>query len=290
MIKRLPNGRWQARHRPVPGGQQVARNFDRKLDATRWLDEQKAAVLTGQYVDPRAGRVTFREYAEAWRAAQVHRPSTVANLESLLRRHAYPRFGDRPLASIRPSEVQAWAKGLALAPATVGVVHAAMSSIMKAAVRDRILVSNPCEGTKLPRQQRAPVVPMTLEQVEAVRAELDAKDAGALSAHGPAAAAYLPLIEATGPHFDIALLHRSPKDSIPAQRAHVARILENLVADSWGSGSDWWARYHETMREANNRVDARFGSISSKEVGLLEGFFNLTARQYLQTKWTIGSR
>ena len=170
MIKRLPNGRWQARHRPVPGGQQVARNFDRKLDATRWLDEQKAAVLTGQYVDPRAGRVTFREYAEAWRAAQVHRPSTVANLESLLRRHAYPRFGDRPLASIRPSEVQAWAKGLALAPATVGVVHAAMSSIMKAAVRDRILVSNPCEGTKLPRQQRAPVVPMTLEQVEAVRA------------------------------------------------------------------------------------------------------------------------
>lgn len=98
------------------------------------------------------------------------------------------------------------------------------------------------------------------------------------------------LIEAAGPHFDIALLHRAPKDSIPAQRAHVARILENLVADSWGSGSDWWARYHETMREANNKVDARFGSISSKEVGLLEGFFNLTARQYLQTKWNVGSR
>ena len=44
------------------------------------------------------------------------------------------------------------------------------------------------------------------------------------------------------------------------------------------------------MREANNKVDARFGSISSKEVGLLEGFFNLTARQFLQTKWNVGSR
>ena len=95
-------------------------------------------------------------------------------------------------------------------------------------------------------------------------------------------------VEAEGPHFDIALMHRSPKDSIPAQRAHVARILENLVTDACGTGQDWWARYHETMREANNKVDARFGSISSKEVGLLEGFFNLTARQYLQLKWTAG--
>ena len=27
-----------------------------------------AAMVTGQYVDPAAGRVTFREYAERWRA------------------------------------------------------------------------------------------------------------------------------------------------------------------------------------------------------------------------------
>ncbi len=96
------------------------------------------------------------------------------------------------------------------------------------------------------------------------------------------------IVRAMGPHYDISLFHRSPKDSLPAQKAHVARILENLVADAWGTGQDWWARYHETMREANNRIDARFGSISSKEVGLLEGFFNLTARQYLQQKWGRG--
>ena len=92
-------------------------------------------------------------------------------------------------------------------------------------------------------------------------------------------------VKATGPHFDVALIHRAPKESLPVQRAHVARILEDLVADAWGTGSDWWARYHETIREANNRVDARFGSISSKEVGLLGGFFVLAARRYLQTKW-----
>ncbi len=94
-------------------------------------------------------------------------------------------------------------------------------------------------------------------------------------------------IQAAGPHFDIGLIHRSPKDSILAQRTHVSRILENLVADAWGTGQDWWARYHETMREANGRPDARFGSISSKEAGLLDGFFKLAARQYLLGKWTI---
>ena len=41
------------------------------------------------------------------------------------------------------------------------------------------------------------------------------------------------------------------------------------------------------MREANGRPDARFGSISSKEAGLLDGFFKLAARQYLLDKWTI---
>ncbi|SCW80888.1 ATP phosphoribosyltransferase regulatory subunit [Sphingobium faniae] len=42
-------------------------------------------------------------------------------------------------------------------------------------------------------------LPLAPDEVEAVRAELDAKDAGALAAISPAAAAYLPLIEATGP-------------------------------------------------------------------------------------------
>jgi hypothetical protein len=39
------------------------------------------------------------------------------------------------------------------------------------------------------------------------------------------------------------------------------------------------------MREANSQEDARFGSISSREIGLLDGFFTQTAKQYLQSQW-----
>ena len=161
--------RWRARY-VGPDGKEHARGFTRKLDAQRWLDEVTASVVTGQYVDPKAGQITFRDYAERWREMQVQRPSSRAHVETMLRRHAYPELGERSLSSILPSDVQAWVKGLdGLAPATVGVVHGIVSTIMKTAIRDRRIVANPCEGTKLPRKQRVQIVPLTTEQVTAVR-------------------------------------------------------------------------------------------------------------------------
>lgn len=167
---------WRARYRDA-AGREHARHFQRKVDAQRWLDEVTAAVVTGTYVDPRAGRQTFREYAERWRAAQVHRPSTAAYTETMLRRHVYPALGSTPLADVQPSDVQAWVKALSatLAPSTVGIVHGVVSGIFRAAVRDRRLVGNPCEGTRLPRVERAQVVPLTIEEVRRLEEAVPAR-------------------------------------------------------------------------------------------------------------------
>ena len=75
----------------------------------------------------------------------------------------------RRLSSVTPSDIQAWVKGLELAPATVGVLHGIVSTVLKAAIRDRLIASNPCDGTKLPKVQRAQIVPLTTEQVSALR-------------------------------------------------------------------------------------------------------------------------
>jgi integrase len=188
-IKKRDDGKWRARYRDA-GGREHARHFERKVDAQRWLDEVTASVVTGQYVDPKAGRVTFKAYAEQWRASQVHRPSSQAHVETMLRRHAYPTLGERPLSSILPSEIQAWVKRLGVAsndrvsasrsvkplsPSTVAVVHSIVSSVMKAAVKDRRIVANPCDGTKLPKLERKKVVPPTTEQVEALRQAMPAR-------------------------------------------------------------------------------------------------------------------
>jgi hypothetical protein len=58
-IAKRSNGQYRARYRDS-GGKEHSRHFARKADAQRWLDEVTTSVATGQYVDPKAGRVTFR--------------------------------------------------------------------------------------------------------------------------------------------------------------------------------------------------------------------------------------
>ena len=167
-IKKRENGQWRARYRDE-GGREHSRHFTRKVDAQRWLDETTASVVTGQYVDPKAGRVTVREYAEQWRAAQVHREGTVVQVEGILRRH---------VSSVLPSDVQSLVKRLStvpragsrrpLSPATVGVAHRVLSAIFKSAVADRRLASSPCVGTRLPKVEKRKVEPITTEQVRAL--------------------------------------------------------------------------------------------------------------------------
>ncbi len=168
---------WLARWRD-PAGRQRKRTFPRRVDAERFLTTTEHAILTGGYVDPAAGKVTFRDYAESWRAGQVHRATTAAHVETMLRRHAYPVLGSRPLSGIRPSEVQTWVKRLstgtddnkALSPATVGVVHGLVAAVFKAAARDRTVTASPCEGTKLPKREPHRVVPLTTDTVHALAA------------------------------------------------------------------------------------------------------------------------
>jgi hypothetical protein len=81
-----------------------------------------------------------------------------------------PHFEDRRLGSIRPSETQAWVRGLEqdLAPSTIGVVYSFLAGIFRAAVRDRLIVASPCDGIRLPRPEPKRVEPLATEKVEAL--------------------------------------------------------------------------------------------------------------------------
>jgi integrase len=154
------------------GGREHARHFKRKADAQRWLDEQTAALVRGDWVDPQDGKVKFQAYADAWLAMQVLRPATALVYEPVLRRNVYPRIGHRPLAAVRASEVQAMVAWMGaeqgLAARTVRVAVVVASSVFKAAVLDRRLIVNPCTGVRLPEVHKARVEPMTTEQVQAL--------------------------------------------------------------------------------------------------------------------------
>jgi integrase len=165
--------RWQARWRDETGRQRK-QNFDLRNDAKRALAAATVDPLRGAFVDPRAGRTLFEGFGEGWRAAQVHRATTAAQVETHLRRHVYPTFGDRPIGAVRPSEIQAWVRGLEqhLAPSTIRVVYSFVAAIFRAAVRDRLIVATPCVDVRLPRPEPKRVEPLATDRVEALIAAM----------------------------------------------------------------------------------------------------------------------
>src|SRR5437879_13071484 len=74
-----------------PQGREDSQVFAAKDAAQAHVSRMELAVRDGSYIDPAHGRSTFREYAEGWRADQLHhRGGTVEQAESRLRLHAYP--------------------------------------------------------------------------------------------------------------------------------------------------------------------------------------------------------
>lgn len=161
--------RWQVRWRDAAGEQQKE-NFTKRSQADTRAATIEADLARGLYVDPAAGKESFRAVAERWRTTAVHKGTTPSRVERGLRLHVYPTFGDRPIVSIRPSEVQAWVKDRSqvLAPSTLRVTFSYMVTVMHTAVRDRTIAINPCAGIKLPEVRRAEIVPLHKDAVHAL--------------------------------------------------------------------------------------------------------------------------
>jgi integrase len=161
---------WKVRY-VDPDGVEHTHKFKRKAAADTFATEVEHRKLSGLYVDPAAGRVTFKEYAEAWRAAQPHRPGTSEQLESRLRLHVYPAIGARPLAAIRPTELKAMIRGreAQLASSTVENIAGWVASIFNAAVADRIIATSPAtKALDVRASASREITLLTPEQMDAV--------------------------------------------------------------------------------------------------------------------------
>jgi len=90
------------------------------------------------------------------RTAQIHREGTAVMVEGALRRHVYPVIGDCPLESIVPSDLQLLDRRMErnLSPKSVIVIYRYVSTIFKAATRDRRIALSPCDGIRLPKDVR----------------------------------------------------------------------------------------------------------------------------------------
>jgi integrase len=171
-INKRPDGRWRARYRG-PDGREITRHFDRKSDGEQWLTSVEHTKLAGTYVDPALGRTTLAMWATSWleAVAPTLKPSTATSYEGLLRVRVLPTLGATPLASLRPSDVQALVISMereGLSSSRIRQAAVVLGLVLDAAMRDGLVARNVARGVKLPRVRRDEAAyfdPATVERI-----------------------------------------------------------------------------------------------------------------------------
>ena len=165
--------RWDVRYRDPEGKERTKGGFTAEKLAKAWAAKVEVSKQDGAYVDPVRGKVTLRAYVmgtgndPGWLASQQqHSPGTTRNVSGIMRR-LLRVHGDRPLSSITRSDIQGWVGELAktLSPSSVGAHAVWCATVFKSAVLDGRIARTPCVQIRLPKVERALVVPMPIESV-----------------------------------------------------------------------------------------------------------------------------
>lgn len=127
--------------------------------------------------------MTLGEWLDKWLSdymALTVRESTMDNYKAMSQHYIKPYLGDAKIGSVTTADIQKmynWLrengrvnehheKGNALSDSVIRSIHMMLHQAMDAAVRERIIVKNPTEGTVIPKNNYAPKQILTEEQLE----------------------------------------------------------------------------------------------------------------------------
>ena len=130
-------------------------------DRTAALRARRKALAArddGAYVD--RSRVRLRTLMADHLDSLDAKRSTVTSYRRLAALHILPTLGDREIQRLTPADLRALYRQLGdrLAPSSVRLVHAVISGALGQAVRDGVLVANPCARVQPPKRTREEIV------------------------------------------------------------------------------------------------------------------------------------
>jgi integrase len=140
-----------------PSGKQRSKTCKTEREAKRERSRIENEMNVGDYVDPAGSKVHFGvQWDRYWAmTAGSVRASTGDRNASYYRSMIEPEFGSVPLGSIDYLTIQTWIHRLQVeegkAPATVHKAHQLLSKVLGSAVKGRLIRSNPCSETELPK-------------------------------------------------------------------------------------------------------------------------------------------
>lgn len=94
-----------------PDGKEKSKAFATQDAAKKYAAKMEADAERGEYVDPRAGLEKVGTLAAKYIRLRDIGASSRRLYEAALRNHVVPAFGDRPVRSVRPSEIADWLTG-----------------------------------------------------------------------------------------------------------------------------------------------------------------------------------
>jgi integrase len=152
-IRKLGASRYQARWLD-PSNREKSKVFAKKSDAEKYLVAIQHNILSGAYIDPKAGKTTVGVMADQWLAGKINlKPTTRARYDSVLKVHVLPRWRNVPLVTVEHGEIQSWLAKLSAegqSGASVRKAHGVLLGILALAVRDKRIPANPALEVELP--------------------------------------------------------------------------------------------------------------------------------------------
>ncbi|UBU16588.1 tyrosine-type recombinase/integrase [Nonomuraea gerenzanensis] len=155
-----------------PEGREQTKAFAKKVEAERHGSLMEADKARGRYLDPNGAKTRLVVFAENWLNSQSADPSTRQIRRIYWDKHIKPKFGNREIGAIRPSEIRTWVNQLEkkLAPSTAGRVLAFLDQLFESAVDDELIAKNPCAAKTVqkPKLPKRKIEPWSTDRVLAV--------------------------------------------------------------------------------------------------------------------------
>ena len=185
LVRKRADGRWEGRivvgHKE-DGGPIFRSVFARtQKEVMRKLHSQIETYRDVELTEE--SNMTLGEWMDKWLddyMALTIRESTMDSYQTMTKHYIKPYLGDEKIGSITTADIQQlynwlrengrvnehYEKGNTLSDSMIRSIHMMLHQAMDAAVRERLIVKNPTEGTVIPKNNYPPKQILTEEQLE----------------------------------------------------------------------------------------------------------------------------
>ena len=195
-IRKRKDGRWEGRY-PAgydpESGKRIIKNVLGKTQA-EVKEKLKAAISESQRLDvSKAGTYTVASWVRTWYevyAGPRIRPNTKAYYTNYIENHIIPGIGSIPLDKLTTIQIQRFYNNLqksgrvqrknfpplkdaSLSPRVVRGVHTLLHNCLEQAVAERLILTNPAQGCKLPQLEKKEMKILPQEKIGLYLAEAE---------------------------------------------------------------------------------------------------------------------